>query len=98
MSVIDSVPCNPFQRAGRSGVTMETAPAVLRRTGAAECKSAIDALGKSDQAMEFLKLHYRHCKPILALEGASALPRVRAFAAIARPQRGPGLLVVDGQD
>ena len=81
-------------------ITMETAPAVLFDALVLPSgKTAIDTLGRSGQASEFVKLQYRHCKPILALEGASALlegagisPRLPDGSA------DPGLLVVDGQD
>jgi catalase len=50
--------------------------------------------------MDFIKNQYRHCKPILALEGASVLLEA---AGIPRqlPNGGgadPGMLVVNGQD
>jgi catalase len=79
---------------------METAPAVLFDALVLPSgKAAIDALGKSDQAMEFLKLQYRHCKPILALEGASALlESAGIWPRLPDRSADPGLLVVDGQD
>ena len=92
MWVIDSVPCSPESNGpAEVEITMETAPAVLFDALVLPSgKAAIDALAKSDQAMEFLKLQYRHCKPILALEGARALlEECRHLAAIARPQCGP---------
>ena len=51
-------------------ITMETAPAVLFDALVLPSgKAAIEVLGRSGQAMEFIKLQYRHCKPILALAG-----------------------------
>ncbi len=51
-------------------ITMETAPAVLFDALVLPSgKTAIETLGNSGQAMEFMKLQYRHCKPILALAG-----------------------------
>jgi len=81
-------------------VTMETAPAVVFDALVLPSgKTAISTLAGSGQAMEFVKLQYRHCKPILALAGASALlegagisPRLRDGSA------DPGLLVGDGQN
>ena len=80
--------------------TLETAPGVLFDAVVLPSgKAAIDALLKNGQAMDFVKDQYRHCKPILALEGASALLEA---AGIPRqlPNGGadPGLLVVGGQD
>ena len=68
----------PVQARGRNGieaeVTLETAPPVLFDAVVLPSgKAAIDALLKNGQAMDFIKNQYRHCKPILALEGASAL-------------------------
>jgi catalase len=81
-------------------VTMDTAPAVLFDALVLPSgKVAIATLGKSDQAMEFLKLQYRHCKPILALEGASALLEAAGiWPRLPDRSADPGLLVVDGQD
>ncbi|MBA2413349.1 MAG: catalase [Burkholderiaceae bacterium] len=94
----------PVQSGAKAGIeaeaTLETAPpvvfdAVVLPSG----KSAINSLLKNGQAMDFVKEQYRHCKPILALEGASALLEA---AGIPRqlPSGGadPGLLAVSGQD
>ena len=81
-------------------MTMEIAPpvvfdAVVLPGGA----PAIDTMLKSAQAMDFVRNQYRHCKPILALDGASAL-----LQAAGVPQQlpdgdgDPGVLVVSGQD
>jgi catalase len=94
----------PVQSAARPAieaeVTLETAPGVLFDAVVLPSgKAAIDALLKNGQAMDFIKDQYRHCKAILALEGASALVEA---AGIPRqlPKGGadPGLLVVGGQD
>ena len=62
-------------------------------------KTAIETLGKSGQAMEFIKLQYRHCKPILALDGASALLEGADISPrLPDGSDDPGLLVVEGQD
>jgi len=94
----------PVQSDAKSGieaeVTLETAPPVLFDAVVLPSgKAAIDALLKNGQAMDFVKEQYRHCKSILALDGASALLEA---AGIPRqlPNGGadPGLLVVSGQD
>ena len=81
-------------------ITMETAPAVVFDALVLPSgKTAIDTLGLSGQAMEFVKLQYRHCKPILALEGASALLEGAGISPrLPDGSTDPGLLVVDGQD
>ena len=81
-------------------ITMETAPAVLFDALVLPSgKDAIDALGNSGQAMEFIKLQYRHCKPILALHGASALLEGAAISPkLLDGSADPGLLVVEEQD
>ncbi|MGH6610285.1 MAG: catalase, partial [Burkholderiaceae bacterium] len=62
-------------------------------------KSAIDALLKSGHAMDFVKDQYRHCKAILALEGASAMLESAGIPPNLPDGSGdPGLLVVSGQD
>ncbi|HZA94793.1 MAG TPA: catalase HPII, partial [Burkholderiaceae bacterium] len=81
-------------------ITMETAPAVLFDALVLPSgKTAIEMLGNSGQAMEFLKLQYRHCKPILALQGASALLE-GANISPRLPDGGddPGLLIVEEED
>ena len=91
----------PVQGGGiEADATLETAPPVLFDAVVLPSgKAAIDALLKNGQAMDFIKDQYRHCKPILALEGASALLEA---AGIPRqlPKGGadPGLLVVTNQD
>jgi len=81
-------------------VTMETAPAVVFDAVVLPSgKNAIEALAKSGQAMEFIKLQYRHCKPILALKGASTLLAGAGIAPrLPDGSADPGMLVVDGQD
>ncbi len=81
-------------------VTLENAPPVLFDALVLPSgQRAIEALRNSGQAMDFVKEQYRHCKPILALSGASALLEA---AGIPRklPDGGvdPGLLVPSGQD
>ena len=62
-------------------------------------KAAIETLGNSGHAMEFLKLQYRHCKPILALEGASALLEGAGISPkLPDGSADPGLLIVESGD
>ena len=78
-------------------VTMETAPAVLFDALVLPSgKTAIDTLARSGHAMEFIKLQYRHCKPILALEGAGALLEGAGISPrLPDGTDDPGLLVVE---
>ncbi len=80
-------------------ITMETAPSVVFDALVLPSgKTAIETLGNSGQAMEFLKLQYRHCKPILALEGASALLEGAGISPKLPDGSGdPGLLIVKGR-
>ncbi|MGZ9058828.1 MAG: DJ-1/PfpI family protein, partial [Burkholderiaceae bacterium] len=80
-------------------ITMETAPAVLFDALVLPSgKTAIDTLGRSGQAMEFVKLQYRHCKPILALEGASALLEGAGISpTLPDGSPDPGLVLQDEQ-
>lgn len=77
--------------------TLETAPAVLFDTMVLPGgKEAVQTLGRSGQAMEFLKLQYRHCKPILALKGAAALLEGAGISpTLLDGSPDPGLLVLD---
>ena len=79
-------------------ITMETAPAVLFDALVLPSgKRAIDLLGNSGQASEFIKLQYRHCKPILALKGAHALLEGAGISPrLPDGNPDPGLLVVEG--
>ncbi len=81
-------------------MSMETAPAVLFDAVVLPSgKAAIDALGRSGLAMEFIKLQYRHCKPILALEGANALLQGAGISPrLPDGSADPGLVVVEGPD
>ena len=81
-------------------ITLETAPAVLFDALVLPSgKTAIEMLGNSGQAMEFLKLQYRHCKPILALEGASALLEgANISPRLPDGNDDPGLLIVEDED
>jgi catalase len=55
-------------------VTLETAPAVLWDGVVLPAgRDAIAKLSSMGQALEFLKDQYRHCKPMLVNEGATAL-------------------------
>jgi len=78
-------------------VTMEVAPAVLFDAVVLPSgKEAIETLGRSGQAMEFLKLQYRHCKPMLALKGAAALLEGAGISpTLLDGSPDPGLLMVD---
>ena len=79
---------------------METAPAVLFDALVLPSgKAAIEVLGRSGQAMEFIKLQYRHCKPILALEGAGALLEGAGISpTLPDGSPDPGLLVLEEDD
>ena len=81
-------------------VTMETAPAVLFDALVLPSgKAAIDVLGRSGQAMEFIKLQYRHCKPILALDGAGALLEGAGISpTLPDGSADPGLIVLEERD
>ncbi|MEP6607337.1 MAG: catalase [Burkholderiaceae bacterium] len=80
--------------------TMETAPAVLFDALVLPSgESAVTALLNNGQAMEFVKTQYRHCKPILALQGAGALLEAAAIPQkLPDGSKDPGLLVVGRQD
>jgi len=55
-------------------ISMEASPSVLYDALVLpDGLAGVDALGRSGQAMEFLKDQYRHCKPILVLGASSAL-------------------------
>ncbi len=79
--------------------TLEVAPPVLFDAVVLPSgQAAIKTLINSGQAIDFVKNQYRHCKPILALEGSSAL-----LEAAGIPQQlpngagDPGLLVQGGR-
>ena len=77
-------------------VSLEAAPSVL-------WDAAIflegEALAASGQALEFLKDQYRHCKPILLLDGASVLlDKAGIPPALASGDSDPGLMRVDDSD
>ena len=77
-------------------VSLEAAPSVL-------WDAAIflegETLAASGQALEFLKDQYRHCKPILLLDGASALlDKAGIPPALASGDSDPGLIRVDDSD
>ena len=80
-------------------ITMETAPAVLFDALVLPSgKAAIEVLGRSGQAMEFIKLQYRHCKPILALKGAGALLEGAGISpTLPDGSADPGLVVLEEQ-
>jgi catalase len=75
-------------------VTLEAMPAVLFDgliipDGAA----AIEALGRSGHALEFVKDQYRHCKPILALgKGAELLVQAQIPETLPSGEPDPGIL------
>jgi catalase len=55
-------------------ITLETGPSVLWDAVVLPAgDAAVAALLKNGQALEFLKDQYRHCKPILVLDGSTAL-------------------------
>ena len=77
-------------------VSLEAAPSVL-------WDAAIflegETLAASGQALEFLKDQYRHCKPILLLNDASALlDKAGIPPALASGDSDPGLIRVDDSD
>jgi catalase len=80
--------------------TMKTHPAVLFDALVLPSgDGAISALLESDAAIEYVREQYRHCKPILALRGASALlDAARIPPRLPDGSGDPGLLVVTGQD
>ena len=77
-------------------VSLEAAPSVL-------WDAAIflegETLAASGQALEFLKDQYRHCKPILLLDGASVLlDKAGIPPTLVSGDSDPGLLRVDDSD
>jgi catalase len=61
--------------------------------------AAIPELLADDRAVDFVKEQYRHCKPILVLDGASVLLEAARIPPLLPDGTGdPGLLVVSGQD
>jgi catalase len=62
-------------------------------------QAGIDALLEDERAIDFVKDMYRHCKPILALDGASVLLEAAHVPPMLPDGNGdPGVLVVSGQD
>ena len=77
-------------------VSLEAAPSVL--WDAAVFLEG-ESLSASGQALEFLKDQYRHCKPILLLDGASALlDKADIPPAMPSGDSDPGLIRVDDSD
>lgn len=81
-------------------VSMEAAPSVIWDAMVLpDGEGAVDALSQSGHALEFLKDHYRHCKPILVLGGASALLEEAGIpTALPTGAADPGLLLMDAGD
>jgi catalase len=84
----------------QADVTMELQPPVLFDALVLPAgQAAVAALVKDEQAIDFVKNIYRHCKPILALDGASALLDAAHVPPLLPDGSGdPGVLVVSGQD
>lgn len=84
-------------RALKVDVTLETEPAVLFDAlalagGAEACKALADV----DPALEFIKLQYRHCKPILAIAEGIGLLNSAGIAAVAgSDKKDSGLVLVE---
>jgi catalase len=81
-------------------VSMEAAPSVIwDAVVLPDGDGAVDALSQSGHAIEFLKDHYRHCKPMLLLGGASALLEEAGIpATLPTGAADPGLLTMRGDD
>jgi catalase len=79
-------------------VTFETMPSVLFDAVAVlDGKAAVEALGGSGQALEFLKDQYRHAKPMLALGAAADLLEKASIArTLPSGEPDPGILVGKG--
>jgi catalase len=57
-----------------------------------------DALAQIGQAVEFVRDQYRHCKPILAIDGGKALLEAAGIPDAAMDGDDPGLVLVDMLD
>jgi len=75
--------------------TFETMPSVLFDAVAVPGgKPAVDLLGNTGMALEFIKDQYRHAKPILALaEGADLVENAGVPARLPNGEADPGLLI-----
>jgi catalase len=96
MGGVESVSGDPIE----VEVSMEAAPsclwdAVIVAGGA----GSVEALSQSGHAKEFLKDQYRHCKPMLYLDGATALAEA-AGVPLTLPDGAPdpGILQASGDD
>ncbi|MBL8688571.1 MAG: catalase [Rhodospirillaceae bacterium] len=96
MGQVDSTTGDPIE----IEVSLEAAPAVLWDAMVVpDGAGSAEALSQSGHAMEFLKDQYRHCKPILLLGAAAALPD-QAGIPVELPSgdADPGLLRHTGDD
>ncbi len=84
----------------QADATMELQPPVLFDALVLPAgQAAVAALLEDEMAIDFVKNIYRHCKPILALDGASALLEAAHVPPMLPDGSGdPGVLVVSGQD
>jgi len=75
-------------------VSLEAAPAVLfDAVVIPDGSAAIETLGQSGHALEFIKDQYRHCKPMLVLgNGTELLERAQIPEALPSGAADPGLL------
>jgi catalase len=75
-------------------VTLETSPSVLYDAVAVPGgQAAVEQLGNTGHAVEFIKDSYRHCKPILAVgAGATLLDSAGAAASLMSGEPDPGVL------
>jgi len=65
----------------------------------ADGAAAIEALGREGHALEFVKEHYRHCKPILALgSGSDLLAKAQIPETLPSGGPDPGLLRFEATD
>jgi catalase len=78
-------------------VTLETTPSVLYDAMAVPGgHDAVEKLGITGHALEFIKDSYRHCKPILAIgAGATLLDNAGASAKLSSGEPDPGVLTFD---
>jgi catalase len=81
-------------------VSMEAAPSCLwDAVIVAGGEGSIEALSASGHAKEFLKDQYRHCKPIMFLDGASALAEAAGVPlTLPTGENDPGILQASGED
>jgi catalase len=78
-------------------VTFEAMPSVLFDAVALpDSTDAAERLATDGRALEFVKDQYRHCKPILVLDGAALLKKAGIPSTLPSGQPDPGLVFGDG--